>query len=142
MDSVFPGIGAVTFSTQGEGAKLNLRLTKNEGIAVQVAPVGSEGTPIVAVQRVNDMDFYNLSHPALAKKVGLTGPKTTAAIKILKLKIDSDCYREFKFGKSTHAGYSQKAIQKINELLKFRSIEDVWAEYLKLEAEAKKFKKR
>ena len=88
-----------------------------------------EGTPdatVVAVKRVDDLGFYSLGRDQLAAKVGLSGPKTTAVIRFLKLKDDTSCYRQFAIGKSKFDRYSPKAIEKIKDVLKQASIEAIW----------------
>ena len=84
---------------------------------------------MVAVKRVDEGGFYNLSHRDLSRHVGLTTSKTTAAIQVLDLKTDPECFKEFTFGKTRHPRYSQKAIGRIEELLTRLTAEQIWAEY-------------
>lgn len=129
LDEVFPGISSVAFSIDGTGPQISLRITKKEGVPVTLVPEGSEKTGIVAVKRVDELGFYNLGHRELADKVGLTTNKTTAAIAVLRLKEDPDCFKVFTIGASQHQRYSQRAIERIKGLLAERNIEDVWKEY-------------
>jgi hypothetical protein len=89
----------------------------------------------VAVKRVDELGFYNLGHRELEKKLGLTNNKTTAAIRILDLKSDPDCFKEFKIGGTLHQRYSQNAAKRIKDLLAQRPIEDVWQEYRKMKSD-------
>lgn len=134
FDQLFPGIGAVTFQTVGAGPSLSLRIAKKEGVPVTVVPEGTPGAGVVALKRVDELGFYNLGHNEIAKKVGLTPNKTTAAIRVLKLKKDPDCYREVAIGKVKYQRYSQNAVLKIKSLLAERTADQVWLEYLKLRA--------
>ncbi|MFZ1579030.1 MAG: hypothetical protein WAT47_11845, partial [Nostocoides sp.] len=84
---------------------------------------------VIAVRRVDELGFYNLGHNDLAKKVGLTTNKTSAAIRLLNLKSDPDCYKEFKIGAVRHQRYSQHAISRIRTLLAEKSPEQIWREY-------------
>lgn len=68
------------------------------------------------------------------KKVGLTTNKTTAAIRVLGLKADTDCYKEFRIGASRHQRYSPRAIERIRDVLRTRSADEIWAEYRTLAA--------
>jgi hypothetical protein len=128
-ETVFPGITGVTFSSHGEGSRIDLRLTKNDGIAIHYSSADDETNPVLAIKSVNEMDYFNLTHGKLASKVGLTGPKTTAAVALLGLKGDAKSSREFVFGKTKHAMYSQHAIERIRELLTIKTVEDIWGEY-------------
>lgn len=132
LEDVFPGIAGVGFSVDGAGTQISLRITKKEGVPVTLVPEGSAGAGVVAVKRVDELGFYNLGHRELADKVGLTTNKTTAAIAVLKLKHDPDCFKAFKIGASKHQRYSQRAIDRIKELLADRTPEEVWREYRKL----------
>ena len=93
---------------------------------VQLVPEGTPGATVVAVKRVEELGFYNLGRDQLAKKVGLTGPKTTAVIRFLKLKQDAESYKQISIGKSKFDRYSQKAISAIQEALKKHDIDQIW----------------
>lgn len=123
---LFPSVSTLTFTQNGYGPSLDLRITKSEGVPITVVPEGTPGAGVVAIKRVNELDFYNFGRDALAKKLSLTGPKTTEAIKYFKIKEDQDCFKQIKVGKSLFDRYSSKAIDKIKEGLKSTSIEDVW----------------
>lgn len=128
-ESVFPGLASVSFSTEGTGPAIALRLVKKEGVPVQLVPEGTPGASVVAVKRVSELDFYNLGRDQLARHVGLTGPKTTAVVEYLGLKRDEDYYKEFVIGKSRFGRYSQKAIEAVGEALARRSPDEIWREY-------------
>ena len=42
------------------------------------------------------------------------------------MRMDLDCYKEFKIGSSQHKRYSQKAIEKIAKALEVESADDIW----------------
>jgi hypothetical protein len=54
--------------------------------------------------------------------------KTTAAIAVLKLPEDPECYKKLQIGKSVFNRYSQKAIERIKEALGNKSIDAIWQE--------------
>ena len=127
---VFPGVASINITSLGYGPSIDLRITKNEGIKVQLVPEGTPGAEILAVRRVSELSFYNLGRDQLAAKVGLSGPKTTAIIRYLDLQSDPDCYKELVHGKTRLPGYSQKAISKIKDLLKNSTEQDIEAIWL------------
>lgn len=98
---------------------------------MQIVPEGTPGAAVVAIKRVNELDFYSLGRDQLANKLGLTGPKTTAAVTNFKIKDDPDCFKQIKIGKTIFDRYSQKAIDKVKAELVSTTIEQVWAEYRK-----------
>lgn len=125
--TVFPGVASINITTELDGPTLSLRLTKNEGIPVRLLKEGEGSGAVVAVRRVNELDFYNLGATQLAKKVGLTVPKCRAVVDHLNLRDDPDCFKEIKIGRSTHPRYSQNAIKKIKDALAVESIDEIWA---------------
>jgi hypothetical protein len=128
-NQLFPGSASLTLSSNGYGPSLDLRITKSEeGIPFTPVPEGTPGAAIIAIKRVNELDFYNLGRDQLAKKLGLTGPKTTAAIKYFSIKGDPECFKHVRVGKVQFDRYSQNAITKIKEGLKSKSIEEIWNE--------------
>jgi hypothetical protein len=126
---VFPGVAAVEIVADGAGPSLSLRLSKKEGIPIQLVPEGTPGAAVVAVRRVNELDVFSLGAKQLAEKVGLTTPKVVAVVDHLDLRKDSDCYKEFKIGSQTHKRYSPKAIEKVREALEREGIDEIWRKY-------------
>ncbi len=127
--SIFPGIFSLTLSIEGEGVPVHIRVSKNEGVPVQIVPEGTPDASVVAIRRVNELDFYSMGLQQLAPKVKLTGPKTLAVIWKLKLQDDEKCFKEIRIGKQRHKRYSQNALQKILEKLPGLNMEDVWESY-------------
>ncbi|GCD79005.1 DUF3644 domain-containing protein [Schleiferia thermophila] len=128
LEQLFPSVSTLSFTQNGYGPSLDLRITKSEGVPVTLVPEGTPGAGVVAIKRVNELEFYSLGRDQLAKNLGLTGPKTTAAIKYFRIKEDPECYKQIKIGKVLFDRYSQKAIEKIKEGLKTKTIEEIWNE--------------
>ncbi len=124
-NEIFPGVATVTLTTNGYGPSIDLRITKT-GMPVQLVKEGTPGATVVAVKRVDELGFYSLGRDDLAKQVGLSGPKTTAVIRFLKLQTDAECYKQVTVGKARFDRYSQKAILAIQAVLKKSTIEQIW----------------
>ena len=125
--SVFPGVASINIAAEPDGPTISLRLTKNEGIPVKLLKEGEGAGTVVAVRRVNELDYYSLGANQLAEHVGLTSPKTRAVVDHISLRDDDEYFKEIKIGKSRHPRYSPKAIQKVMEALAAESIDDIWA---------------
>lgn len=123
---LFRGASAIELTSHGSGPSLALRFTKKEGIPIQVVPEGTPGASVVAVKRVNELDFYNFGAKQLSEKIGISLNKTVAVVDHLKLRSDQECYKEIKIGKSTFKRYSPKAIEKIQVCLKKTSADTIW----------------
>lgn len=130
-DQIFPGVASINITATGHGPSLDLRITKKEGVPVHIVPEGTPGASVVAIKRVDELSFYSLGHHQLAKKVDLTGPKTSAMIWRLGIQSDPECYKAITIGKTRFDRYSQKAIDKIKQELPKISIDEVWQEYRK-----------
>lgn len=128
-NEVFPGVAAIELNTSGTGPSLSLRISKKEGVPIQLVAEGTPGATVVAVQKVDSLGFYNLGRDQLAKQLGLSGPKTTALIRHLKIQDDPECYRRIMIGKATFDRYSQKAIEKVRAASASFDMDSVWAEY-------------
>jgi hypothetical protein len=116
----------VEITPEGSGPGLALRLSKKEGIPIQLVAEGTPGAHVVAVKRVDELGFYNLGAKQLAEKVGLTMPKAVAVVDHLGLREQSECCKEIRIGKSVFQRYSQKAIDAINDALKKESPDEIW----------------
>lgn len=109
-----------------KGLNLSLRLSKKEGIPIQVVPENTPGASVVAVKRVNELDHYSLGAQQLADKLGLTRPKTLAIVDYFGFRNDADCYKEFKIGNQSHKRYSPKAIDRIKQALETVTADEIW----------------
>tara|TARA_R110002049_G_scaffold69023_1_gene178834 strand:+ start:3207 stop:4274 length:1068 start_codon:yes stop_codon:yes gene_type:complete len=129
FSQLFPGVSTLNFTANGYGPSLDLRISRKEGVPVQVVPEGSPGAHVVALKRVNELDYYNLGRDQIAKKVGLTGPKTSAVIYHLNLKNDGESFKRISVGNVHHERYSQKAIGLIRQAIDETPINDIWEKY-------------
>jgi hypothetical protein len=123
---VFRGAAAVEIAADGAGPSLSLRLSKKEGIPIQLVAEGTPGASVVAVKRVNELDFYSLGAKQLAEKVGMTMPKAVAVVDYLGLRDQSEFYKEIRIGRAVFKRYSQKAIDAIKDVLKRESADEIW----------------
>lgn len=128
-EQVFPGVAAIELTATGAGPSLDLRISKKEGVPIQLVPEGTPGATVVAVRKVDALGFYNLGRDQVAKHIGLTGPRTTALIQHAKIKDDPECFRRITIGKTSFDRYSQRAIERLREALKSAYMDQVWAEY-------------
>jgi|DewCreStandDraft_5_1066085.scaffolds.fasta_scaffold23631_2 hypothetical protein len=127
---VFPGLAAVEIKAEGAGPSLSLRLSKKEGIPIQLVKEGTPDASVVAVKRVNELDYYSLGAKQLADKLDLSLPKTLAVVDHLHIRQKPDCYKEFKIGSQTYKRYSPRALEIIKEHLPGLDMERIWADYL------------
>lgn len=135
-DAVFPGLASLTLSVEGEGIPFSIRFTKKEGMPIHIVPVGTPDAAVVAVKRVAELEFYSLGLTDVAHRVGLSPPKTTAVIRHLNLQANLDYFKEFIVGKTHHARYSPKAVDRINNELPSLDLTEIWQSYLAIRRRA------
>jgi hypothetical protein len=122
----FKGASAVEITAEGVGPSLSLRLNKKEGIPIQLVAEGTPGSSVVAIKRVNELDFYSLGAKQLAEKLGVSMPRALAVVDHCGVRSKAECYKEFKLGSQLHKRYSQKALEVISDLLKTDSVDEIW----------------
>jgi len=126
---IFQGVSAVELKAEGTGPSISLRWSKKEGIPIEVVQEGTPGAAVVAVKRVNELDYYSLGAKQLAQKVGLNLSKTLAVVDHLRIREKTDCYKEFKMGAQTYKRYSPKAVEIIKAEMPALDMEQIWAGY-------------
>lgn len=126
--SILTGVTTVTIDSTHEGPHLSLRLSKKKGVPVQLVQEDTPDATVVAVKRVNELDYYNLNATQLATHLGLTTPKTIAIVDQKGLREDPDCYKEIRIGRVVHKRYSQKAISRIRSILEEETVGEIWAQ--------------
>lgn len=125
-DQIFPGVSTLSFTQNGYGPSLDLRITKKEGVAMTVVPEGTPGAAVVAIRRVNELDYYNLTTKDLCIKTKVGQNKLLAAIKELKIQENADAFKAMKMSSQTHKRYSPLALDILKKELPKMDIEDVW----------------
>lgn len=126
---LFPGVASLRIDIDGTALSLSIRLTKREGEAVHLVPEGTPGATVVAVKRVNELDFYSLGLKQLVEKLGLTQLRTLALVKHLQLQDSEDFFKEIRVGKAKFKRYSPKALDTLKKALKEVDMEAVWQQH-------------
>lgn len=124
----FKGASAVEIAADGAGLNLALRLTKKEGVPIQLVAEGTPGASVVAVKRVNELDFYSFGATQLAAKLGTSMHKALAAVDHFAIRNRPECYKEFKLGKQLHKRYSIKALEVMESGFQSESLEEIWTQ--------------
>lgn len=123
---IFPGVASLCIDTSAEGARINLRISKKEGVPIKLISETEGGTGVVAIKRVNETDFYTHTLQSLSNHVGLGRNKLLAVIRELDLQNDEEFFKLVRVGKVESKLYSQKAIAKLKGELPNLDIEEIW----------------
>lgn len=125
-NQIFPSVSTLSFTQKGYGPSLDLRITKNEGVAVTVVPEGTPGAGVIAIKRVNELDYYNLTLTDLCTKTKVGQNKLLAAIRELKIQENADAFKEIKMSSQIHKRYSPLALDILKKELPKMDMDDVW----------------
>jgi hypothetical protein len=127
--AIFPGIANLKIAGEGEGIYVSLRITKKDGEPVRLVPEGTPGSTVVAVKRVNELDYYSLGFQDILDKVSITSAQLLAVIDHLSIRKSEDYYKEFRFKSQKIKRYSPKALETIQSSLRGLDLEKVWTAY-------------
>jgi len=123
---IFPGVSTLTIDPEGNGPGLVLKITRNQGEAVQLVGEGDPNASVIAVRKVNDLDFYSMGLRDLARKLGRTQPKILCLIEHDEMQKDPDYFKLIRIGRQEHKRYSPKALARLKDRLKEVDVEDIW----------------
>ena len=124
---VLPEVAQLKLDTQGGGIPISLRIKKDAELAVRVAKPDETSVGTLIKQEINIWDKYNMGRDDLAKKLNLTGPKTSALILELQIQKDPECFKVLRRKSASFKGYSKKALDQLRQALaQGVDIEAVW----------------
>ena len=127
---ILPEVAQLKLDTKGEGMPFYLRISKDAEMAVSVAKDREPAVGTLIKQEVNIWDKYNMGRDDLAKKLELTGPKTSALVLELQLQDDDKCFKVLRRKSTTFKGYSKQALDRLRQALKDGvDVEAVWQKH-------------
>jgi len=127
---ILPEIAQLRLDTQGEGIPIYLRIKKNAEAAVRIAKEGEPVVGTVIKQEINIWDKYNLGRDDLAKKLGISGPRTSALIIELGIQDDPECFKILRRKSSEFKGYSKTALDRLRAAIGGGiDVEAVWQKH-------------
>jgi hypothetical protein len=126
---ILPEIAQLTLSTDGTGIPVSMRITKNARLAFKIAKPGEEIEGTLLKQDIDPWTVFTMNRDDLAKKLGISGPRTHALIYELDIQSDCNCYRELRRKSQVFKGYSMKALNQLREAIKTVDIEEIWLKH-------------
>ena len=127
---ILPEVAELCFATKGEGIPMYVAVKKDAAAGVRVVSGDESVVGTVIKQEINIWDKYSMGRDDLAKKIGLTGPRTSATIIELGIQDDPGCFRKLRRKKSEFRGYSKKALDRIREALaNGLDVDEVWLKH-------------
>lgn len=129
-EQIFPGASTIKFTTNGYGISLDLRFTKSEdAIPFTSVPEGTPGAAVIAIKRVNELDYYSLSLSDISSKLGITSNKLLAVIKETKLQEDLKYFKVIRIKSSSFKRYSVVALDFLKNMLPQIDMDAVWEKH-------------
>src|ERR1700730_11348093 len=105
---IFPGVATLRIEPQTHGNGLSLRITRNQGEAVQLVAEGNPDATVIAVRKINELDFYSLGLRDLAKNLKKSETRLLWLIRHDDMQANPEFYKEIKIGGSRYKRYSGK----------------------------------
>ena len=116
---VFPEIARIQLTSEGDGLPVGFKVVKDAPDAMPVRILkpeeAGEAQGVIIQREVNIFDKFNMGLTQLARKLGVSAPKTTAMIREYGLEDDEEAFRELKVGRSKFKRYSKKALDYLRE---------------------------
>lgn len=125
---LFPGVASLQLATDGSGLTYSLRISKREGMPIRLVSEEEAAGAVVAVKRVNELDFYAFGFRDLALKCSdLVSPnKLQAVIAALRLRESPVYYKDIVVGHAHFGRYSQEALKKLKAELPSLDVDAIW----------------
>ena len=125
---IFPGIAALRLDLDGGGIPFSLRIVKgNDATPIRaVSAMDEPDAAVVAMKRVNELDFYSLGLQDLANKTGVGRNKLLTVIQELDLQSDLEYFKVIRVGRAVFKRYSPKALDRLKKELPELDIDEIW----------------
>lgn len=128
---IFPGVATIYIAPEDTGIGISLKITRNKGEAVRLVPEDTAGAAVVAVKRVNELDFYSLGFSDIHKK--LQARDSRVGWNKLRFLIDregilqdTNLSKMISIGGSNHQRYSAKALDLLCKVIADQDIDELW----------------
>ncbi|MGY1982970.1 DUF3644 domain-containing protein [Nocardia gipuzkoensis] len=123
-DNVFPRLGDLATTIDGEGLTITVHFTKKQGAPVRY--VADESVPAAAIREVDLEKKYHRSPTDLAEAVGITIHQSTALRRHLGLDEEGPYSHFFKFGAFSQRRYSDNAYIAMRDAVATLDMTAVW----------------
>lgn len=124
--AIFPGVATLAIDPDPAGPGISLKITKKEGEAVHLVAEGTPGATVIAVRKVNELDYYSLGFRDLCDKLRINQARLHFLIKLLGIQQDPAFFKIIKIGRQESKRYSRLALDTIHKWLQANDIEAVW----------------
>ncbi|MER6387503.1 hypothetical protein ABT236_03360 [Streptomyces sp. NPDC001523] len=120
--AVFPALEQISTEFSGEGPTLAARFDK-KGPPVKFA---ADDTDAAAIREIDLQKTFHWSATDLAKKLGLSIPRSNALRQHLGIDSDPKCHYVFEMGAQKHPRLSDNALTRMRDALKSIDMDGVW----------------
>ena len=113
---VFPRLSTLAMETSGSGIQVKVHFTKKQGAPVRFVS-GDDPEEAGAVRELDLRKKFHMRATELAKRLGLTPPKSAALRDHLGIDQDRQCTHTFEFGRTKISCYSDNAARRMKDAL-------------------------
>lgn len=132
-DQIFKGVAGIKLDKTGNGPTISLKISKKADVAVELVKEDPNAA-VVAVKRVNELDFYSLGLKKMTENIAkqykyITTIKLLSVIKHLKIQNNAEYYKEIQIGSQIHKRYSKYAQDYLIEQIPSLNVEQNWRNF-------------
>ena len=113
---VFPEVAKLRLETEEGGLNFGVRIVRDAATVLPVRVI-REGEEVpegfVVAKEINVFDKFTMGSIAVAKKLGLTPPRTRELMRKYRIEDDDQAFREIRVGSQTYRRYSKRALDLI-----------------------------
>ncbi|MCR8911669.1 hypothetical protein NW211_06610 [Barnesiella sp. ET7] len=129
-NEIFKGVAGIQLSKEGTGPSISLKIAKKADVEVTLVKDSPNAT-VVAVKRVNELDYYSLGLKAMTGNIQkrfpyITTKKLLIVINHLHIQDNSEFYKEIRLNSQIHKRYSQNAQNYLLEQIPLLDVEHNW----------------
>lgn len=124
--TIFPGVATLAIEPEAEGPGLALKITRNAGEEVRLVNEGDPSATVIAVKKINDLDYYNLGLADMAKKMNVSRTKLLWLIERDGIQQDAEFFKLIKVGSQEHKRYSGKCMKRLTDTIAAMDLDEAY----------------
>lgn len=128
LKDVFPRLGDVEATFEGEGPTVKVHFAKRDGAPVKFVSA-DDPTDAAAVREIDLQRKFHISRAELARHLTLSVPRAAALRTHLALDDDESMHHTFTFASQRHHRYSDNALRAMREAAATLDMDKIWADY-------------
>lgn len=125
--TIFPGVATLAIEPDADGPGLALKITRNAGEEVRLVNEGDPSATVIAVKKVNELDYYNLGLNDMASKMKVNRTKLLWLINRDGIQQNTEFFKLIKIGSQKHKRYSGKCMKYLTDYIAGMNLDEAYS---------------